>query len=228
MRTIASLFSFACTVLVAVTCCGQPAAVIDGPTTAAAGDLVVLSGGGSTGDGFRWITPTTVQSIACGDQLQLAFAVGRPGRYDFILIAADTTAAIDYATHTVTVSHPTEPPPPTGPPAEFEAIRVQSASLADRINDPETRSALAAAIFAVDAQIGSQCDSGTCPGLAVAQAQFVAAIESVLAGRQGSSRNANWLDGWRRPMDAAIKQINPADVPTYRLVMRANATGLKQ
>lgn len=219
-------------------------AVIDGPNEARVGDLVVLSGGNSKGDGFRWILPERIQAITCNDGLDLAFATGTPGTYQFILIAADKEASISYVAHDVVVSGslPTEPGPdpppkpepdpdkpddPTPPPEQFESLRKLSELAAKDLNDPATARSLAAAMRAADAKLDAMCDAGRCPGLVQAKEMMVLAIQESLARREGRSRQVNWLDGWRTIVSDAIKKINPPDVPTYQLCMRAAATGLE-
>lgn len=226
----ASLLSLAC----AFPVWGDVKAQIDGPSRANPGDLVVLSGMSSVGDGFRWITPESVQSIACGDQLQLAWASGTPGEYTFILIVASKEAEIDYATHVVTVGKAAQPPEkpdqpdePTPTPSPLIKLEKLSRELANRIDDRETSVQLRRAILAVDLKISAMCEQAMCPGLGTAKAMFVAEIESTLLARTGSSRDKNWLDGWRKPMDEQIKMVNPQDVPAYQAVMRALAEGLR-
>jgi hypothetical protein len=215
----------------------QPKAVIDGPKSGATGDLIVLDGSQSVGDGHRWVMPTGLQTLGCGADAgpgQIAFASGKPGIYTFQLIVADKTAAIDYVMHTVTIggaTGPVEPDPvdPTPTPVpELEKLEKLSTESASRLADTPTAKAIASAILAVDQHIESMCNSGQCPGLDAAKAMMVGGIENALSARPRTSLRVNWLDGWRKPMDAAIKSLNPKDVPTYRATMRAVASGLNR
>lgn len=234
MQTLKTIILWAAVAAVAA---ADVKAVIDGPDESRPGDLIVLSAMQAQGDGIRWIAPDGVATLTCSER-ELATAIGTPGRYTFTLIVADTEARIDYATHTIVVGKleprpdpipddPVEPDPPDVPnPGKFEQLRKLSAERSASLGDPETAAGLAAAIRATDAQMEQMCKSGQCPGLAAAKMMMVSAIEQRLAQRRGTSVAVNWLDGWRKPMDSALKQINAADVPTYRAAMRALATGL--
>lgn len=214
-------------------------AVIDGPETGNPGDLIVLDGGQSTGDGHRWIIPEGLQTLACGSAGpgQLAFASGTAGAYTFGLIVADKEASIDYVTHTVTIagSLPVPDPDPTPDPdpdptptpvPELEQIEKLSAESAARLADSTTAKSIAEAITLVETEIDAMCSRGQCPGLDATKSMMVAAIERKLLERRGASRSVNWLDGWRKPINEAISRLQITDVPTYRAVMRAVAAGL--
>ena len=210
----------------------QPKAVIDGPKTGATGDLIVLDGSQSVGDGHLWVMPANLQTLACGDvgPGQIAFASGKAGVYTFSLIVADKTAAIDHVTHTVAIGGATEPgpvdPPDEPTPApELEKLSYESAS---RLADATTAKGLADSILAVDAQIEAMCAAGQCPGLAQAQAMMVSAIERRLLARTGASRNVDWLNGWRKPINAELAKLTNVDVPKYRAAMRSVAAGLSK
>jgi len=115
-------------------------ATIKGPSTALAGTLVFLSHEDAVGENKVWIIPEELksQSASCGTSI--FFSIPSPGKYQFGLIVADKTAAIDYKFHTIEVvgSIPTTPPgtgptppnPPTPPtpPAipNFDSIRQVS------------------------------------------------------------------------------------------------------
>ena len=217
---------------------GEAVAVIDGPQEAKPGDLVVLSGKQSTGAGFRWISPQGVQTLTCSE-LELAFAVGTPGRYTFWLIAADTEANIDYATWTVTVGTPRPPVPdpepepeppdtPTDPPPVLQKLKEASRDSAASLADPTTAKALAAAIRSVSSVIESECAQMQCPTTTEAIRRMSNAIENVLALRRGPSLSKNWLDGWRRPINAALGQLGQVTSKDYAQAMRAIATGLEE
>ena len=236
--------------LAAIFCCtttlADVRAIIDGPTSGNAGDLVVLDGSKSVGDGWKWLLPEGLQTLSCGatdSPGQVAFAVGKPGRYTFALILADKEAAIDYVSHTVVIGgslpdptpdpDPTPNPDPTPDPQpeptpvpELERLEKLSQESAARLADAVTARAIGEAILAVDRRIDAMCASGQCPGLSSAKAMMVKAIEDTLLYRKGSSRDVMWVDGWRVPIDTRIKSLNPMDLPTYRAMMRAVAVGL--
>jgi hypothetical protein len=237
--------------LLAVTSFADVKAVIDGPSTGNPGDLIVLNGVNSIGDGHRWVIPEGLQTLACGTAGpgQLAFASGRAGSYTFGLIVADKEAAIDYVTHTVKIGGSLPQPPPTDPdqpdlpipdpdePDEpdqptpvpgLEQIEKLSMEKAASLADSTTAKSIAQGILEVDRQIEVMCSRGQCPGLASVKQMMVATIEGRLLGRRGASLNVNWLDGWRKPINEAINKLNAVDVPSYRAIMRAVAVGLSQ
>lgn len=223
--------------ILAGVCFGQPKAVIEGPTRGATGDLVVLDGSSSTGDGHKWIMPAGLQTLGCEAGAgvgQIAFASGRPGVYSFTLIVADKQAAIDYAIHTVTIGSGTGPvdpgpidPTPT-PVPDLNKLEQLSYESASRLADATTARGLVDSILGVDAQISSLCSRRLCPTLQDAQAMMVSAIETRLLERTGVSRNVNWLAGWRKPINDAIARLQNVDVPKYQAAMRAVASGLSR
>ena len=210
----------------------QPRAVINGPMTGATGDLIVLDGSSSVGDGHKWVMPANLQTLGCGDvgPGQVAFASGKAGVYTFALIVADKTAAIDYVTHTVTIGgttepDPTDPPDVPTPAPELEKLSFESAS---RLADATTARGLADAIMAVDSQIESLCSAGQCPTVSTAQSMMVNAIERRLLARTGASRNVDWLNGWRKPVNDALGKLTAVDLVKYRAAMRSVAAGLSR
>lgn len=221
-------------ILACSTAFAEVKAVIDGPKQSSPGDLIVLDGSKSLGDGHRWVIPEGIQTLACGNSGpgQLAFASGKAGTYTFGLIVADKEASIDFVTHTVSISgtlpdpkpDPDDPGPTPVP--ELERLETLSMETAAKLADVSTAKAISMAILAVDQQIESMCKSGQCPGLETSRAMMVAGIENALNTRPRTSLKVNWLDGWRKPMDSAIKSLNTKDVPAYRAAMRAVASGL--
>lgn len=218
-------------------CMAQVQAVITGPTEARVGDLVVLSGRESGGDNFKWVEPQKIQTLLCGDGKDLAFATGTPGSYQFMLIAADKQADIHYTQHTVIVrgTLPPEPTPepepipspePTPPPANMQELVKISRDAAAKLNDAPTARAIATAIQQAATDIESGCKSGMCPGIDLAKSKMVKAIELALLARTGNSRNVDWMNGWRVPINAAVVRLGLNDVPSYVTAMRAIAVGL--
>lgn len=214
-------------------CWAQVQAVITGPTEARVGDLVVLSGRESSGDNFKWVEPQKIQTMMCGDGKDLAFATGTPGRYQFMLIAADKQADIHYAQHTVIVRgtmvpepEPTPEPEPDLPPPDMQELVKVSRDAAVKLNDAPTARAIATAIQEAVSNIESGCKSGACPELEAAKLSVVKAIELALLARTGNSRNIDWMNGWRVPVNAAVTGLAIGDVPSYLAAMRAVAVGL--
>lgn len=212
-------------------------AKISGPTEAKTGDLVVISAKESAGVAFKWIMPEGIQTLSCGE-LEFGFASGTPGVYTFTLIAADTADTekpIDVATHVVKVTGTgVEPDPipdpdePTQPPSDFEKLRILSKESAEKLADSTTAKALAAAIQGESTRITKLCEQNQCPTLDGAKRLMVLVIESQLLARTGSSRAVNWQDGWRVPINAALKSINTSTVENYLTAMRAVAVGLSE
>lgn len=201
-------------------------AVIDGPETAAAGDLVVLSAEAAIGDGLKWLPPAGIQTLTCAER-ELAFAIGRPGKYVFGLIVADTTAAIDYVEHVVTIGGQVDEPPEEPTPGRFDALLRLSAERSAALGDPVTATRLSAAIAAAAEGIRQLCDAGQCPTMAKAKAMAVDEIEATLATRTGDALRVDWLNGWRRQINAALLQLNLVDVKNYAAALTAVSIGLR-
>jgi hypothetical protein len=197
-------------------------AIIEGPTTANTGDLVVLTTGGSIGDNFVWIMPDSIQTITCDADKQVAFASGKPGVFKFTLIAADITASIAYTQHTVTIGTPTTPPengPPDGPTPAPDLSKLTELSLANTPPDPNTQAVLRQSIHQVHTNIVTQCNAGACPSLAEAQVLYQTAITQALLTRPRGSQT-NWI-GWRKAIEAAIVQLKPTTIQDLQNIMLA-------
>lgn len=220
---------------------GQPEAKIVGPKTAPAGELVVLSSTGSTGDNLVWVRPDTIQTVQAGCTLldtQIFFSTTRPGKYEFWLIAADKEARISYATHVVEIGgavvqpgpdpvvpvNPVDPPPQPNP-AKWLKLQESSKANADRINDATTRSRLKSSIAATILAIDSQCEAGQCPGLPDAKSMVLKSIESVLLARVGTSARIDWTP-WRKGNQAEFDRLGLIDVKDYSSALKAMAAGL--
>jgi hypothetical protein len=215
------IVSFVCSLLLCCSSFAQITAVIDGPETAAPGDLVVLSGSNSIGEGFRWITPDNLQtiSVGCNNDKEIAFATSKPGKYEFILTVAgkyNETIVIEYDKHVVTVTGtpPVDPPvdPPTG---NFDYLTKVSSD--NKPVDPPTQSALKSSINATVEVLRQNP-----PALNQATVTMQFNIEKTLEKRTGMSARTDWLP-WRRAVNSAIKVTN---VEEYLLSMTAVAKGL--
>jgi hypothetical protein len=229
MRTLTAWF------LLSVACFAQVEAVIDAPSKALPGELVVLNSSKSKGDNHKWITPegiSTAQAGCTAIDSQVFFATPRAGSYTFYLIVSDKTAAIDYAKHTVVIGDSISPKPdpdvPPSNPGEFtklvELSRVNSLSL----NDSATRAALVPALNKIVSDIRAMCDRNECPTLQGAQSAFVHSIESVLLARpRGPSRDANWEEVWRIPNARFINDAKLQTVSKYLEACDAITKGLQ-
>lgn len=215
----------------------QPSAKITGPKESPAGEMVVLSSTGSTGDNLKWIKPDNLQTLQVGCTLldtQVVFATSKAGTYKFVLIVADKEARIDYVEHTVTVGNPKpapdEPDPKPDPkpdqpnPGKWNALQALSKIEADKVNDPSTRSKLKAAIAATILDIEGKCASGNCPTLQAAQGQVRMAIEATLLSRD-ENRNTFWVD-WRKANLNEMNKLGLVDLKDYLAAVKAMGSGL--
>lgn len=211
-------------------------AKISGPSEAQPGDLVVISGKQSTGKAFQWVMPAGMQTLSCSE-LEFGFAVGESGVYSFTLIAADTDdlqTPIAIATHTVRIGEVAEPVPdpepdrPTPPPSNLEELRILSKESAAKLADQTTARGLSDTIQSKASEIAAMCENGQCPTLDGAKRLMVIAIENRLLARTGLSRNVNWADGWRVPINAGLRRLDTQTVAAYLTAMRAVAVGLSE
>lgn len=99
-----------------------PVAIIQGPTEAKVGDLIILDSSPSQGDAFAWVSVDTQNCIEWPDGKKLIFATGTAGTYNFLLAAfswEDGKVTTSIARHSVDVGSlpgpPTPPPPGPGP-----------------------------------------------------------------------------------------------------------------
>ena len=202
-------------------------ATIKGPSTALAGTLVFLSYEDAVGENKVWIIPEELksQSASCGTSI--FFSIPSPGKYQFGLIVADKTAAIDYNFHTIEVvgsvpngPKPTPEPTPTPSPSpNFDSLRVISRTGVDNLKDPATTSLL---------QVNLLKTINTLPPtLPEAKGAVTATIEQCFSMRQDlSTRSKDWLNLWRIPVDREIAKYNPQDVGAYKECMKAVIRGL--
>ncbi len=105
--------------LLALCLAADPKAVIEGPSQANPGDLVILDATKSAGTGHVWKLVGSKKSyLPVNGGTQCVFASGDAGVYTFVLAVADGGKA-SLAEHSVTVGTPPPPipvPPPTPPP----------------------------------------------------------------------------------------------------------------
>lgn len=216
----------------------QPVAKIVGPKESPAGEMVVLSSTGSTGDNLKWIKPDNLQTLQVGCTLldtQVVFATSKVGTYKFVLIVADKEARIDYVEHAVTVGTPKptpgEPDPKPDPkpdqpsPGKWNDLQASSKAVADRLNDPTTRSKLKAGIAATILDIEGKCASGNCPTLQAAQGQVRMAIEAALLARTGASAQVDWVS-WRKSNQDELNRLGLVDLKDYLAAVKAMGSGL--
>jgi len=195
----------------------QPLAIIDAPSTVNVGDLVIIDGGKSTGDNHLWVVDERAQGrfLEIPADRRVVFAIGTPGKYSFQLIIADTSAGISQAIHYIQVGGVVQPPPvvdpkppieepkpPVEPPAPpATAITEVSRRGVIALNDAATAAALRDALTQV-----VQAPPTT---IERQRSAVQDAIGNVLLARQGVSREKDWLNEWRIPVNAEIdKTVN--------------------
>jgi hypothetical protein len=195
----------------------QPMAIIDAPSTVNVGDLVIIDGGKSTGDNHLWVVDERAQGrfLEIPADRRVVFAIGTPGKYSFQLIIADTSAGISQAIHYIQVGGVVQPPPvvdpkppieepkpPVEPPAPpATAITEVSRRGVIALNDAATAAALRDALTQV-----VQAPPTT---IERQRSAVQDAIGNVLLARQGVSREKDWLNEWRIPVNAEIdKTVN--------------------
>lgn len=190
-------------------CHAEVVAIIKAPTKVNVGDLVVLDSSDSKGDNQKWVVDPRAEGRYLELDSRIVFAIGTPGLYQFQLIVADITAAIDQTNHTVQVGEvgsnpdpptpPIDPPKPPTPPNDTSVLEaVKSATLA--VNDPITAQALRKALMDLPEKT---------PGAVQMK------IAEVLLTRNKDSQNIDWLKLWREPVNAAIDK---AQIPYEKAI----------
>jgi hypothetical protein len=209
-------------------------AVISGPSEVLVNNLFFLSTEGSISDNTQWILPdmSQAQEAVCGTTKFIV--INRPGRYEFILVAADKAANISYVRHTVTVRTSLDPTPgPIDPipdpviptPGWLDTLTAASKAGSDYLSDPPTAAMLADAI---NTAITSTSTSTPMP---TATASMSKTIEATLLARAAVSRTKDWLNFWRKPVNAELLKLSEAGkiktTEEYLEAMKAVLSGLK-
>jgi hypothetical protein len=217
-----------------------PAAVIDGPTTVAPGDLVILSGERSRASDFAWRLCNTEKSfLAVDGGRRCVFASGSPGKFTFVLaVAAGDRVAL--AQHTVEITAP-EPPPnpnpgppvpapgppePDLPPGKFNLARLaRDWALTTVLLDPAQRKETARSLAASFASMSAAIAAGTVSDPAEILARTLAANQAAL----GSQRDA-WK-GWGAKLAQALEAFHAQgtlrSAESYATAWREIAQGLE-
>jgi hypothetical protein len=188
----------------------QPVAKIDGPKTEQAGNLVVLNSVATKGDAKKWIVPTALENRYIQTEHQVAFSVRENGDYRFAMVAVDVmegeSVEIDVVTHVVKITdglcNPNPPVDPVDPEPEPvpvpSKIREVSRDAAIELNDPVTAESLAKALAQIEQE-----------SIDLMSAKTQAATEAVLLIRKGPSLDKDWLNVWRRPVEAEMRSTEP-------------------
>jgi uncharacterized protein (UPF0218 family) len=192
----------------------QPVAVIDAPSQVNVGDLVVINGGKSTGDNHLWVVDEKAKGrfLEIPAERRVVFASGTPGVYSFQLIVADKSAGISQAIHFVDVggiglppakppivSPPTPEPPKPQPPLPTNEVAEASRRGVIALGDPATATALKTALESIVRNPPTTIERQ--------RSAVQDAIASALLARTGISREKDWLNEWRIPVNAAIDKV---------------------
>jgi len=195
----------------------QPLAVIDAPSMVNIGDLVIVDGGKSVGDNHLWVVDERAKGrfLEIPADRRIVFAIGTPGKYSFQLIVADTSAGISQAMHYIQVGGilppidppkpPVDPPkPPVDPPVppRTEITEVSRRGVV-ALNDTATAAALRDALQRVVQSPPTTIERQ--------RSAVQDAIGSALLARQGVSREKDWLNEWRIPVNAEIEKTVSED-----------------
>lgn len=171
----------------------------------------------------KWATPVydgieITQTKTPGEWIMFAPA----GKYRVLLAEFDPETGPRYTYHDVVIgkgeppTKPDEPPPPSG---DFQAITATAKSVADQLNDPPTRQALATAYKSALATIAGKSYEDS-------RATIVAARFAVLNARKGNSLNVDW-NSWLKAVDAEMTKVVPAgDAMKYQAAISAIIAGL--
>lgn len=210
-------------------------AIIDGPDSGYAGDLIILNWQKSAGVKTLVIPPASLTGkvlINTTDK-QLGFSTRTPGTYEFYLIVSDQNAEMVWDSKVVTVTTyaqpppvtppPTEPPPVTPPPISgWQDLMEVSKAGAVALNDPETATALAKDILDLAPRLAAAAS------LNEAYELSSLTVEMALLKRRGESLKKPWLEKWRKPVNNKLNESvsrlqTPAD---FANAMVAVAEGL--
>lgn len=122
---------------------------------------------------------------------------------------------------------PDEPPKPDDPPVSDDVgkqLQQLSASLAEKLREPNVAEALHAAITNETGRQKAECQAGRCPTVSQSMQSMSNAISEALLR---SNSKASWYQGWRQPISEAIKAKNPSNTETYLSLIVFAAKGLK-
>lgn len=195
-------------------------AVITGPHEASVSEPVILDASSSTADIVRWVYPKELKPDIDKCGTRLLFVPQEQGKVTFSLVAIKfvPTIEVSLATHDIVVGSPGgEIPAPVPVPGLVSFVAETTAEL----NDEPTVKSLINHLEKAVAHIK------TSNNLDVAKAVLRLAVEVALSERKGDSTRVDWLNGWRRPVDAKIQEINPGNVVSYASCIEQVITGLR-
>lgn len=144
-----------------------------------------------------------------------------PGRYRVLLAEFDPETGPKYTYHTVLIEgkkpddpqDPVDPPPP--PVGDFAGLKQVAKQTADAINDPPTRTALAAAYRAAMAGSPNQSYDQMIASVTAARSQALRARD------RDSTRTKDW-SVWLNAVDVELrKAVKPGDASAYQSALKA-------
>lgn len=191
-------------VLFALMARGASGQEVQGRETATTGQLVVLKAN-DTGEAFAWVYDREVygDAMVCNETKTFALVPNRPGRLVVWLVVYDTNGMSTTA-HAVNVSSNKPQPPDTQPPGDDDegglaaSLAAKYKQAAADLNDPPTAQAI---VREWRAALGAVRGSPTLEGAGVV---LGGAWERAMRTRQGKSRYVDWLNGFRKPLNADI------------------------
>lgn len=167
----------------------------------------------------KWATPYSKEGILSQSKTVpgtwMFFAP--PGKYTILIIEFDPDKGP--ALSDIEVSIPTSPTGPIPGVGDFTALVKVSKELADKLNDPKTRTALKTAYASLEPILADKSYDD-------AKNLIVAARFAVFNARQGTSRNVDW-DSWRVAVDAELaKVVKPGETAKYIQALKAIVSSL--
>lgn len=181
---------------------GEVKAVIDGPEKIEFGSLLVLSAKESICDNHEWIVDSKFNTPVRVDKQakELWSGLPGPGIFEFTLIVTNKDAEIAFTRKTVEVTLPSwlgPPKPPIDPPKPpilpNSELKTETEKLTKAVNDKEGTSKL---IYQLDALLSSSEE--------ITPIRLQKVFDDFLLKRTGESAKKNWIDSWRKPIDALI------------------------
>ena len=137
---------------------------------------------------------------------------GKPGKY---LAVVDTDKGNSFIPVIIPGKEAPPEQPPQAPGGDLSSLEVLSAKRADSVNDPQTRAKLAVELAK---PLPSDYQRAT--------GEVTRRVEEVLLFRDGESRNADWLAGWRLPMVEAMIALEVDTIEEYKEAVAYIAKGL--
>lgn len=191
-------------VLVALVARGASGQEVQGRETATSGQLIVLKAN-HTGEAFAWVYDREVygDAMVCNETKTFAIVPNRPGRLVVWLVVYDTSGMTTTA-HAVNVSNGKPQTPNPRPPGDGDegglvaSLAAKYKQAATDLNDPPTAQAIVREWRAASGAVRGS------PTLEAAGVVLGDAWGRAMGTRQGKSRYVDWLNEFRKPLNADI------------------------